>query len=100
MLPADGVYAGEVSFLDDGVPERGSRLPAVANVGLRPTFDEAQGRVAEAHLIDFDGDVYGRRVELTFTHHLRGEQKFDGPEALREQIARDVAAARERLAAQ
>lgn len=98
VLPANGVYAGEVSFLDDGVPGPGSRLPAVTNVGLRPTFDEAQGHLAETHLIDFEGELYGRRVELTFTHHLRGEQKFDGPEALREQIARDVAGARERLA--
>ena len=48
-------------------------------------------------LIDFDGDVYGRRVDLAFEHRLRAEKKFDGPHALREQIERDVDAAREWL---
>ena len=97
VLPANGVYAGEVLFLDPGKPEAGTRIPTVTNVGLRPTFDDAGGLVAEAHLIDFDGDVYGRRVDLAFCHHLRGEQKFEGPDALRVQIARDVEIARERL---
>ena len=97
VLPANGVYAGEVLFLDPGKPEAGTRIPTVTNVGLRPTFDDAGGLVAEAHLIDFDGDVYGRRVDLAFGHHLRGEQKFEGPDALRAQIARDVEIARERL---
>lgn len=97
VLPADGVYAGEVLFLDEGDPARGTRLPAVSNVGRRPTFGDGQRVIAEAHLIDFDGDLYGRRIELSFAHHLRGEQKFDGPDALRAQIARDVEACRERL---
>lgn len=97
LLPADGVYAGEALFLDDGDPARGTRLPAVSNVGRRPTFGDGQTVVAEAHLIDFDGDLYGRRIELSFSHHLRAEQKFDGPDALKAQIARDVAAGRERL---
>jgi len=99
VLPANGVYAGELRFLDEGTPESGSRHAAVTNVGLRPTFEDAAGHVAEAHLIDFEGDLYGRRVELTFEHRLRGEQKFAGPDALREQIALDVADARDRLAA-
>jgi riboflavin kinase/FMN adenylyltransferase len=96
VLPANGVYAGEVVFLDDGEPARGTRIAAVSNVGHRPTFEDGRGVVAEAHLIDFEGDLYGRRIELSFTHHLRGEQKFAGPDALRAQIARDVAACRER----
>jgi len=98
VLPANGVYAGELRFLDEGSPAAGERLAAVTNVGHRPTFSEAEGHLAEAHLIDFDGDVYGRKVELTFVHRLRGEQKFTGPDALREQIARDVEGARARLA--
>ena len=97
VLPANGVYAGEVVFLDDGAPARGTRLAAVSNVGHRPTFGDGRGVVAEAHLLDFDGDLYGRRIDLSFTHHLRGEQKFEGPNALRAQIARDVAACRELL---
>jgi len=99
VLPANGVYAGELRFLDDGEPARGVRAAVVTNVGRRPTFDDDQGLLAEAHLIDFEGDLYGRKVALGFMHHLREERKFDGPEGLREQIARDVEAARERLGA-
>jgi riboflavin kinase/FMN adenylyltransferase len=94
ILPAAGVYAGRCQFIDDGSPERGVELPAVMNVGTRPTF-EADGRLlAEAHLIDFKGDVYGRRVELSFLTRLREERQFSGVESLREQIASDVGAAR------
>ena len=53
--------------------------------------------LAEAHLIDFEGDLYGRHVELSFEHHLRPEQRFPDPEALRVQIHADVAEARRRL---
>jgi riboflavin kinase/FMN adenylyltransferase len=94
VLPAPGVYAGRARFLDDA-----SRAlhAAVTNVGTRPTFDAPGGVVAEAHLIDFEGDVYGRRVELSFESHLRAEQRFDGVDALRRQIGADVDAARRRL---
>ena len=69
-------------------------LPAVTNVGVRPTF-AGDGRVqAEAHLIDFEGDVYGRRVDLSFVEHLRPERRFPGVEELKKQIASDVAEAR------
>jgi riboflavin kinase/FMN adenylyltransferase len=97
VLPGAGVYTGELRFLDDGVPGRGTRHPAVINVGYRPTFRDGQGLLAEAHLLDYDGDFYGRSVELCFTHRLRSERKFAGPEALREQIARDVVEARSKL---
>jgi riboflavin kinase/FMN adenylyltransferase len=53
--------------------------------------------LAEAHLIDFEGDVYGRRVEMSFLSCLREERRFSGLEALREQIASDVDAARKIL---
>jgi riboflavin kinase/FMN adenylyltransferase len=98
-LPAPGVYAGWVRLLDDGRPALGSRLPAVTNVGSRPTF-ESDGRVlAEAHLIDFEGDLYGRRLEISFLHHLRPERRFSGIEELRTQIDADVREARRRLEA-
>ena len=72
-------------------------MPAVMNVGTRPTF-EGDGRIqAEAHLIDFEGDVYGRRIEMSFMSRLRDERRFSGVEALREQIALDVDAARKIL---
>lgn len=94
IMPGSGVYVCAVRFLDEGTPGRGDVVPAVTNVGHRPTFDDRQGLIAEAHLIDFTGDLYGRQIELVFLARLRAELRFDGPEALREQIARDVEAAR------
>jgi len=99
IMPGPGVYVCEVRLLDEGEPARETMLPAVTNVGHRPTFEDGRGLIAEAHVIDFAGDLYGREVELSFLAQLRPERKFDGPDALREQIARDVAAARDWLAA-
>jgi riboflavin kinase/FMN adenylyltransferase len=97
VLPGAGVYTGELRMLDEGEPGKGVLFPAVINVGYRPTFPDGQGLLAEAHLLDFDGDLYGRSIELCFMHRLRSERKFSGPEALREQIARDVEEARSKL---
>lgn len=66
---------------------------AVVNAGVRPTFGETELAV-EAHLLDFSGDLYGQRIHLTFRRRLREERRFPSVEALREQIAADVAAAR------
>jgi riboflavin kinase/FMN adenylyltransferase len=97
ILPGAGVYAGRSLFIDEGSPERGVELPAVINIGTRPTF-EGDGRMhTEAHLIDFKGDVYGRRVEMSFLTRLREERRFSDVDALREQIASDVGAARKIL---
>jgi riboflavin kinase/FMN adenylyltransferase len=97
ILPAGGVYAGHFLFIDDGNPKRGVEFPAVMNVGTRPTF-EGDGRLqAEAHLLDFKGDVYGRHVEMSFLARLREERRFADVDALREQIATDIGAAREIL---
>ena len=73
------------------------RLPAVVNVGRRPTFQTGGGVVAEAHCLDFDGNLYGRRVDLSFLHRLREERRFEGVDALREQIAADAVEARQHL---
>lgn len=86
VLPPDGVYA--VEAVVDGVAH-----PAVANLGRKPTFGEHARRL-EVHLIDWDGDLYGRRVEARFGQRLRGEMKFAGVAELVAQIGRDVAAAR------
>ena len=94
VLPQAGVYAGWLRFLDDGDPARGVDLPAVTNVGLRPTFGDDRGYVAEAHLIDFSGEIYGRWVDLSFERRLRGEQIFSGPDALKQQIQLDIVEAR------
>ena len=70
-----------------------SRHQAVVNVGVRPTFGETELAI-EAHLLDFAGDLYSERVTLVFLSRLREERKFPSVDALRQQIALDVAAAR------
>ncbi|WP_336645253.1 bifunctional riboflavin kinase/FAD synthetase [Microbacterium sp. USHLN186] len=95
LAPADGVYAG---WLVDHVT--GIRHPAAISVGTNPTFDDVHRRQVEAHVLDTSGlDLYGHRVTVEFTHHLRGMVAFAGMEQLIAQIGADVAAARERLAA-
>ena len=91
ILPARGVYVGRVT-----VPERGT-WGTVVNVGRRPTFGGTRTTV-EAHLLDFDGDLYGGSLRLAFTERLRDERAFPGPEALIAQIREDVARARALLA--
>ncbi|MBC8328457.1 MAG: riboflavin biosynthesis protein RibF [Planctomycetes bacterium] len=91
LRPPDGVYA--VMVLLDG------RLrPAVANIGERPTFG-SPGHSVEVHLLDFDGDLYGRELEVYFLERLRGEGTFAGAAELGRQIGRDVEAARRSAAA-
>ncbi len=74
----------------------GERFKAVVNVGRQPTFGENEVAI-EAHLLDFEGDLYGRRVRLAFVRRLRAEMKFPSVEALRKQIAADAAEARSLL---
>jgi riboflavin kinase/FMN adenylyltransferase len=97
ILPAPGVYFGHLRCLDGGAPAEGKSLPVVTNVGFRPTFRDGRALVAEAHIIDFSGDLYGVEVDLTFEGRLRAEERFESVDALRRQIALDVEAARERL---
>lgn len=93
QLPPDGVYAAVVRT--DGKSFRG-----VANLGVRPTFSDGGRRVLEVHLLSFDGDLYGRELEVEFIGFLRGERKFASADALKAQIALDVAAVREGAANQ
>jgi riboflavin kinase/FMN adenylyltransferase len=97
VLPARGVYAGHLLLLDPGDPRPGVRLPAVINVGSRPTFRTPGTVLAEAHVIDWNGDLYGRRVDLSFELRLRAERKFPSADALGKQIAADVEEGRRRL---
>jgi len=84
-LPLSGVFAVAVSGL-------GPRpLPGAANIGVRPTVAEGLKPVLEVHLLDFDRDIYGMHVDVNFLHKLRNEAKFDSLDALKAQIARDVA---------
>ena len=95
LIPANGVYATSVRLFDGDKLSDVAR-PSVTNVGTRPTFDAGQV-LAEAHLIDFDGDLYGRRIALSFCGRIRAEERFPGPDALKRQIALDVERARELL---
>jgi riboflavin kinase/FMN adenylyltransferase len=64
------------------------------NVGVRPTFETGRGLLVEAHLIDFDDDLYGQTLRIAFLDRLRGEKRFDTVEELVEQMNRDVEDAR------
>lgn len=83
--PADGVYAGWY------VRPGGERHMAAINVGRRPTFYEhAEQSLLEAHLLDFDGDLYGQTARVQFEQFLRSEQRFDGIDSLAHQLKQDV----------
>ena len=89
LLPADGIYAGWYERPD------GSVHPSAISLGRRPTFyEEAHASLLEAHLLDFDGDLYDEPAKVRFVARLRGEVRFDGVEALVEQIRRDCDEAR------
>ena len=90
-IPAPGVYA-TIAHLASGP------TPSVTNIGMRPTFDDGGGLSIECHIIDFDDDIYGTNLRVEFVERLRGERKFDGIDALVEQIGKDRDAARELLA--
>lgn len=92
QLPRDGIYAMRVRIGDEVVP-------AAASLGLRPQFETDGARALEAYLIGRAADLYGREVEARFVARLRDEAKFASADALREQIAKDVEAAKVVLAA-
>ena len=78
--------------LDDG-----SEHPGVASLGVRPTFEPPQ-ELLEAHLFDFDGDLYGRTIEVALHAYIRDERKFETPDHLVAEMRSDEAAARTLLA--
>jgi len=110
MLPAHGVYAVRVTRKGGEGDGGGSRsmaaaagqsatatgLGGVMNIGVRPTVDGTSLRI-EAHLFDFDGDLYGETLRVDLVARLRGEQKFAGLDELKAQIAKDAEAARKAL---
>lgn len=87
IVPRHGVYATRV-WLPQG-PK-----PAVTNVGVRPTFDNDDRLTVESNILDFSGNLYGSQVRLEFLRFLREEKRFPTPEALGEQIQRDIEASR------
>lgn len=88
QFPPNGVYAVDIQ-------RNGTKFRGVANIGVRPTVANASGeRLLEVYLFDFDGDLYGEDLEVTFRRFLRSEQKFPSLEALKAQIAADVESAK------
>jgi riboflavin kinase/FMN adenylyltransferase len=87
LAPKLGVYAVRADL-------GGVLKPGVASIGVNPTFGALPAPLLEAHLFDFDGDLYGRHVEVEIVAFLRPEIKFDSIEALKAQMARDAAQAR------
>ncbi len=95
LLPMDGVYATRVEL-----PSFPATFDSVTNIGTRPTVYENYGHVVESHILDFQADVYGQRVELAFNKRLREERIFRTVMDLSAQIRRDVEATREYFASQ
>jgi riboflavin kinase/FMN adenylyltransferase len=120
LLPSPGIYAGRAVVLPDAeanahadadanagsaAPARGRRAPAAGeshpcalSIGTNPTFKGSGALSVEAHLLDFAGDIYGRRVRLEIVHRLRVEQRFESSAALVAQIQADIADTRKVLA--
>jgi|TARA_B100002003_G_C14115029_1_gene536340 riboflavin kinase/FMN adenylyltransferase len=87
--PIEGVYAVEIQGLD-------AEYVGVANVGVRPTFEEEMLKpVLEVHILDFDQDIYGKFVKVIFMNKVREEKKFDGIDQLKSAISNDILSARE-----
>lgn len=87
VTPGHGVYAALAKTAD-------GTMQAAVSIGVRPTFQTGRGELVEAYLIDFDGDLYGSRLELAFLKRLRGEKRFESVDALVDQMALDVQATR------
>ena len=84
LIPASGVYAVWAQIVDSGR----EAMPAMMNIGTRPTFD-GRNRTLEVNIFDFDGDLYSQTVIITFVARLREERKFESPEVLMAQLKED-----------
>jgi len=91
LLPASGIYAVRVA-------KDGEQLPGVANIGTCPTFDNQEELTLEVHLLGFNGDLYGERLQVDFVARLREERRFPSIDKLASQIRADIDAARRVLA--
>ena len=92
LRPRYGIYA-----VTGRVIGQGAILKGAANLGIRPSFEPPK-ELLEPYFFDFDGDLYGREIEVALHHFLRPEAKFDNLDALRAQMAEDCARATELLA--
>ena len=88
LVPERGVYITR-AYLPDG-----SSIAGVTNVGTRPTVSDSGKVSIETFLLDFDGDLYGKRIRLEFCRRLREEKKFDSPQQLKDEVEKNIAQAR------
>ena len=88
VIPARGVYAA--CCVVDGIA-----LPAVSNVGVHPTFGEGDEIVCETHILDFDGDLYGKTVTTQLHYFIRPERKFDSPRQLTAEVMKNIQTAKD-----
>jgi riboflavin kinase / FMN adenylyltransferase len=99
LIPANGVYAVQVNTNNIATSDVTGLHPVyngVANIGVRPTFNGKE-RIVEAHLFDFQTDLYDKRITVDFIARLRNEQRFASIDALKSQISSDVRQARQIL---
>ena len=82
LIPANGVYAVLTAV-------NGQFFKGMLNIGHRPTVNALQTRTIEVHIFDFEGDLYGKTIELHFKERIRDEQKFEGLQALQQQLELD-----------
>ncbi|HEY8189914.1 MAG TPA: bifunctional riboflavin kinase/FAD synthetase [Micavibrio sp.] len=94
LHPSYGIYAAQAQIMEDGSDS--PWLPSAVNIGIRPMFALSEGQV-EAHILDFDRDIYGKTLRVRPVRRLRGEAKFDSLDALIRQIAQDCAEVRAAL---
>ena len=88
QLPPGGVYCS--CTIVDGVVR-----PGITNIGYKPTVSDAGIRGVESYLFDFDGDLYGKDVEVMLLSHVRPEHRFESVDLLKKQIASDIAFGKE-----
>jgi len=84
VCPGHGVYAAWANG-----------YPTAVNVGVRPMFETGRGLLVEAHLVGFEGDLYGQQLRIAFLERMRGEKRFDSVDTLVEQMHRDLVEASE-----
>jgi riboflavin kinase/FMN adenylyltransferase len=103
LIPADGVYAVYVNTIDSENEYRPSEWKSsspflgMLNIGYRPTLNNGRERSIEAHILDFEGNLYGKSIKVEFVHRLRDERTFDSLGELTEQLRKDKEKVRELL---
>lgn len=89
VLPESGVYASTIT-IPGSLEETGKKYSSITNIGPRPTVDESKATTIETHILDFDADIYEKKVVLEIEKFIRPIKKFDSIDELKNQIKKDV----------